>query len=258
MSLEKNLVRVVLIILLFIAGVLAGFINTLAGGGSALVLPVLIMAGIPSPIANATNRVAILLQNATGTYRFHKHNLLNVRNIAHITIATIIGAISGSIIVVNIPSLYYDKILAVVFVVILIVMLRPQKNSSTITKRLPRWLEFIIFLIVGFYGGLIQVGVGFVFLATLNLVEEFDLIKANAVKVFMIMCYTIFVVIIFTISGKVIWKYALILSVGNMIGAFIGVKAAISGGEKLVKIILTIAILIACLKLFGVFKLLGI
>jgi len=71
-----------LIILLFLAGILAGFINTLAGGGSALVLPVLILAGVPSPIANATNRVAILLQNATGSYRFYKHDLLNVKHIA--------------------------------------------------------------------------------------------------------------------------------------------------------------------------------
>ena len=243
-----------LLIVLFLVGIIAGFINTLAGGGSALVLPVLILAGIPSPIANATNRVAILLQNITGSYRFHKHGMLEVGSIIHITIAAIIGSISA----INISSFYYDKILAIVFIIILILMLKPHKKRSSLTKKLPKWLEFIIFLIVGFYGGLIQVGVGFIFLATLNLVEEFDLIKANAVKVFIIMCYTIFAVIIFTYSGKVIWKYGLVLAAGNVIGAFIGVKAAITKGEKFVKIILTIAILIACLKLFGVFKLIGL
>lgn len=248
----------ILLIILFLAGILAGFINILAGGGSALVLPVLILAGVPSQIANATNRVAILLQNVTGSYRFHKHNVLDVGPIVHITIASIIGAIAGSIFVVNIATSYYDKILAVVFVIILISMLKPHKKRSSLTKKLPKWLEFIIFLFVGFYGGLIQVGVGFIFLATLNLVEEFDLVKANAVKVFIIMFYTFFVVIIFVYSGKVIWKYALLLAAGNVIGAFIGVKAAISGGEKFVKIILSLAILIACLKLFGVLQLFGI
>jgi len=137
-------------------------------------------------------------------------------------------------------------------------MLKPHKKRSSLTKKLPRWLEFIIFLIVGFYGGLIQVGVGFIFLATLNLVEEFDLIKANAAKVFIVMSYTIFVVIIFAFSGKVIWKYGLVLAAGNSVGAFIGVKAAITRGEKFVKIVLTVAVIIACLKLFGVFKLFGI
>ena len=247
-----------LLIVLFFVGILAGFINTLAGGGSALVLPVLILAGIPSPIANATNRVAILLQNITGSYKFHKHGMLEVGSIVHITIAAIIGAIAGSLLAIKITSAYYDKILAVVFIIILILMLKPHKKRSSLTKKLPKWLEFIIFLIVGFYGGLIQVGVGFILLATLNLVEEFDLIKANAVKVFIIMSYTVFAVIIFAYSGKVIWKYGLVLAAGNVIGAFIGVKAAITKGEKFVKIVLTIAIIIACLKLFGVFKLFGI
>jgi len=244
--------------LIFSVGIIAGLINTLAGGGSALVLPVLILAGIPSQMANATNRVAILLQNITGSYKFHKHGMLEVGSIIHITIAAIIGAIAGSISAINISSAYYDKILAVVFIIILILMLKPHKKKSSLTKKLPKWVEFIIFLIIGFYGGLIQVGVGFILLATLNLVEEFDLIKANAVKVFIIMCYTIFVVIIFAYSGKVIWKYGLVIAAGNVIGAFIGVKAAITGGEKFVKIVLTIAIIIASLKLFGVFNLFGL
>ncbi len=247
----------ILLIVLFLVGIIAGFLNTLAGGGSALVIPILIIAGIPSPMANATNRVAILLQNITGSYRFHKHKILEVGSIIHITIAAIIGAIAGSLLAVKITSAYYDKILAVVFIIILILMLKPHKKRSSLTKKLPKWLEFIIFLIVGFYGGLIQVGVGFIFLATLNLVEEFDLIKANAIKVFIIMCYTVFAVIIFAYSGKVIWKYGLVLAAGNVIGAFIGVKAAITRGERFVKIVLTIAIIIASLKLFGVFKLLG-
>ncbi len=248
----------ILLIILFFVGIIAGFINTLAGGGSALVLPVLILAGIPSPIANATNRVAVLLQNITGVSRFHKHGILEIGSIIHITIAAIIGAIAGSISAINISSEYYDKILAFVFIIILILMLKPHKKRSSLTQKLPKWLEFIIFLIVGFYGGLIQVGVGFIFLATLNLVEEFNLIKANAVKVFIIMCYTIFVVIVFAFSGKVIWKYGLVLAAGNSIGAFIGVKAAITRGEKFVKIVLTIAIFIACLKLFGILKLIGL
>ncbi|RLC56632.1 MAG: hypothetical protein DRH89_05250 [Candidatus Cloacimonadota bacterium] len=248
----------ILLIILFFVGIIAGFINTLAGGGSALVLPVLILAGIPSPIANATNRVAVLLQNITGVSRFHKHGILEIGSIIHITIAAIIGAIAGSISAINISSEYYDKILAFVFIIILILMLKPHKKRSSLTQKLPKWLEFIIFLIVGFYGGLIQVGVGFIFLATLNLVEEFNLIKANAVKVFIIMSYTIFVVIVFAFSGKVIWKYGLVLAAGNSIGAFIGVKAAITRGEKFVKIVLTIAIFIACLKLFGILKLIGL
>ena len=245
-----------LFLFLFFVGILAGFLNTLAGGGSVLVLPVLILSGIPSPIANATNRVAILIQNMTGSYNFHKHQILDVRPVFHITIAAVLGAIIGSFFAVKLTSEIFDKILGMVFLFILFIMLRPHKQKNRFTKVLPKWLEFLIFLVVGFYGGFIQAGVGFIFLATLNLIEEFSLIKANAVKVFIIMCYTLFAVLIFAINGKIIWKYGLILSAGNFIGAYLGVKAAIRKGEKFVRIVLSIAIVIACLKLFGVFDLL--
>lgn len=244
-----------IIILLLLAGFAAGFINTLAGGGSTLVLPVLILAGIPSNIANATNRIAILFQNLIGVNRFHKHGKLDLSSVKHITIAAILGAIAGSTIVTKINSTDFDKILGFIFIFVLILMLRSKKTPSEERKKLPCWLEFIIFLAVGFYGGFVQVGIGFVLLASLNLIEDYDLIRANAIKVFIVLCYTIFVVIIFAVNGTIIWKYGLILAAGNSLGAYFGVKTAIKGGEKIVKVILTIAICIACLKLFGFFTL---
>ncbi len=242
--------------LIFAVGIIAGFINTLAGGGSILVLPVLILAGLPSPVANATNRIAILFQNTTATKNFHKHNVLSIKPIIHITIAAIIGAVAGSFFAVKIDSAIFDKVLGIVLIFILFMMLIPKQKKKI--RSLPKWAKFIVFLAVGFYGGFIQAGVGFIFLVTLNLVEDYDLISANAIKVFIILCYTIFSVIIFTISGKILWIHGLVLACGNSIGAYIGVKAAITGGEKIVKIVLTLAIVIACLKLFGVFKLIGI
>lgn len=250
--------EIIKFVVLFFTGIIAGFINTLAGGGSVLVLPVLILAGLPSPIANATNRVAIFIQNVTATHRFHKHRELNIKPVIHISIAAVIGSIIGSIFAVKVDSATFDKILGIVFLGILILMLRPHKSKNRFTKKLPKWVEVTIFLAVGFYGGFIQAGVGFIFLATLNLIEEFNLIKANAVKVFIIMCYTFFAVIIFTISGKIIWKFGLILAAGNMIGAYLGVKAAIRKGEKFVKIVLSAAIIIACFKLFGILKYIGL
>lgn len=244
-------------IVLFLVGIVAGFQNTLAGGGSILVLPILVIMGIPSPIANATNRVAILIQNMTGVSRFHHHKQLKITSIKHIAIASIIGAIGGSLLVVKMSSSAFDKILGIFLIGLLFLMFRPHKSKNRFTKQLPTWLEFIIFLIIGFYGGFIQAGIGFILLATLNLVEEFNLIEANAVKVFIVMCYTLFAVIIFALSGKILWKYGLILAMGNSIGAWIGVHSAVKKGEKLIRVVLILAVLIACLKLFGIFKLIG-
>ncbi len=244
-------------VLIVLVGIAAGFINTLAGGGSTLVLPVLILAGLPSPIANATNRVAILMQNIVGTARFQKHGKLEIKPVIHITIAACLGAIVGSIFAVKVNSMVFDKVLGIVFIFILIMILRPKRKKAE-AKSLPRLLEFIIFLAVGFYGGFIQVGIGFILLATLNLIENFSLVRANAVKVFIVMCYTVFAVLVFTLSDKILWLYGFILAAGNMLGAWLGVHAAVKKGEMIVKIVLSVAIIIACLKLFGVLKLFGL
>jgi len=243
-------------IFLFVVGIFAGFINTLAGGGSVLALPTLILAGLPSPLANTTNRIAILFQSATGTIRFHKHKQWNIESVKHITIAAILGSIFGSFFAVKMNSVLFDKILGIVFLFILIMMLKPHGKKKH--KKLPRFLEFIIFLAAGFYGGFIQAGMGFILLGTLNLIEHFSLVKANAIKVFMIMCYTIPAVVIFTVSGKLVWKYGLLLAFGNIIGSFLGVRIAVKKGDQIVRIVLSIAIILACLKLFGFFKLIGL
>ncbi|MDP8315583.1 MAG: sulfite exporter TauE/SafE family protein [Candidatus Celaenobacter antarcticus] len=246
-----------LYIILFLAGVAAGFMNTLAGGGSTLTLPILILLGLPSPIANATNRVAILFQNIVGTARFAKYKELEVKPVIHITIAAIIGAIIGSLFAVDISTKVFDKLLGMMLILILVLIFKPKRKANTARRSLPKWLEVLIFFCVGLYGGFIQVGVGFILLATLNLVEDFNLIRANAVKVFIVMCYTFFAVIVFAASDKIIWHYGLLLAAGNILGAFIGVHAAVKKGAGFVKIVITIAVIVACMKLFGIFKFIG-
>lgn len=243
-----------ILILLFITGIFAGIINTLAGGGSAFVLPVLIFSGLASPIANATNRIAILLQNFTAVNRFSKGKKLSIKPIIPITIAAVFGAVFGSYFAVNIESAIFDKVLAIVFIFLLIIMIIPKKSTKS-KRSVPKWLELLIFFGVGFYGGFIQAGVGFLLLASLNLVEDKNLVEANASKVFIVFCYTIIAVIIFIISGKIVWKQALVLAAGNSLGAYLGVKLALRKGEKIIKIILTFAVLSASIKLSGLFDL---
>ncbi len=238
-------------LILIVTGILAGIINTLAGGGSSLTLPVLILTGLPSPVANATNRVAIFFQNLTAISRFKAHNQLEIKPILPISIAAIIGSIIGSLFAVSIDSAAFDKILGVFLVFILIMILAPKKNHSKHEKKIPQFLELIIFFGIGLYGGFIQAGVGFLFLGALNLLSNKNLIKSNAIKVFIVGCYTFFALIIFVIADKVLWKYGIILAIGNSIGAYLGVKLALNKGEIIVKIILTIAITASFLKLTG-------
>ncbi len=238
--------------ILIVTGILAGIINTLAGGGSSLTLPVLILCGLPSPVANATNRVAIFFQNITATAKFKKHGQLRVKPILHIALAAVAGAIIGSSFAINLSSEIFDKILGFLLLFVLIMVLKPKKKKAKPDKEVPKFLEVLIFFGIGLYGGFIQAGVGFLFLAALNIISHQDLIKSNAIKVFIIGLYTFFALVIFAIADKIVWRYGIILAVGNSLGAYIGVNLAIKKGEMIVKVILTIAIIASFLKLLGI------
>ncbi|MBN2281756.1 MAG: sulfite exporter TauE/SafE family protein [Candidatus Marinimicrobia bacterium] len=241
--------------IMIFAGILAGIINTLAGGGSSLTLPVLILTGMPSTIANATNRVAIFFQNVTATAKFHSHGELKIKPVLPITISAVFGSIIGSAFAIKLDSATFDKILALFLLSMLVVILLPKRKKKNKKERhLPFFLELILFFGIGLYGGFVQAGVGFLFLGALNLLSNKDLVKSNAIKVFIIGTYTFFAIVIFAIADKIIWKYGIVLAIGNSIGAFIGVKLAITRGEMIVKIILTVAILTSFLKLFGILK----
>lgn len=241
-------------ILIFLAGVTAGFMNTLAGGGSTLTIPVLILAGVPANLANTTNRIAIWFQTGVASAKFHKKGKLSIKPYIHITISAIIGAVIGSFYAIEINSANFEKVLSVIFVLILILMFKPKKFQDKVAKKIPKWAECLIFLLVGLYGGFIQAGVGFIFLASLNLVEKSNLVEANATKSFIIFVYTTFAFIIFIISGKIMWKLGLLLTCGNVTGAYIGVNTAIKGGEKVIRIVIVIAVVLAILKMFDVIK----
>ncbi len=242
----------IIYLMLFLAGGLAGFINTLAGGGSVLVLPVLItLIGMDANVANATNRVAILVQSVAGVHHFHKRNLIAIKGRWHILLSAVIGGLLGTMWAINISSRMFEIILAFILIGIVLLMIRPPKMKET-SRNFPAWVESLIFIAIGFYGGFVQVGVGLILLASLNFIENLDLVRANALKVTIVLFYTIFSVGIFAISGTVMWKYGIVLSVGNYLGAWIGVRSAVKKGEKIIRLILIVSVLLGSLKLLGV------
>lgn len=243
------------LILLFSFGVIAGILNVNAGGGSSLSLPMLLFLGLDGTVANGTNRIAILFQNISAIVSFKKGNYSKFKISFKLALFTLPGAILGSYSAINIGNELFEKILAVVMIGVIITMLIPKKTIQAV-EELTKRQNFYVYLAmfgVGFYGGFIQVGVGFLLMASLHYLMKQSLVKVNMHKVFIVLIYTIPSLLIFIVSGNVNWEYGIILACGNMLGAWWGVKFSIKGGEKFIKIILIIAITIMSLKLFGVF-----
>ena len=246
-----------LILALIGTGIAAGFINTTAGGGSMLTLPLLMFLGLPANIANGTNRIAILLQNVIGANTFRQQRVLNLKTDYKLAIPAIIGSIIGALFAVEIEPVLLKKIIAgLMIVMFFIVVLKPEvwvREHAGSTMAKPTILQYIIFFFIGLYGGFIQMGVGFLLLAGLVLGCGQNLVKANAVKVFIVLIYTIFSLGVFIYHKQVDITAGLILAAGNMAGAWLGAHFTVKGGAKYVRYVLILALLIVILNLFGVF-----
>ncbi len=237
-------------------GLIAGIINTLAAGGSLLTLPLLIIPlGIPSTNANAINRIAILLQNIVAVNKFRKKKVLNLKQDYKLGIPAIIGSVIGAIIATLITAPAMDVAIGVVMLVMfLLVLLNPNSwvKGKNEKPPLPMWAQYVVFFFIGIYGGFIQAGVGFFLLTGLVLGSGLDLVKANGVKVLIILFYTPIALTLFIISGLLTWEYVIIglfLAAGNMAGAYIGVNIAVKWGAKFLRYMLLVAIFIASLRL---------
>ena len=274
--------------LIVAVGVVVGFINTVAGSGSLLSLPLLIFLGLDAPVANGTNRIGILLQSATAVFSYRKHKVFawndNFWFIVYPAIAgALLGAFSASIVRSEIMELFIAGLLVFMLIILLISPKRwlrdqhdktgesinmlvllfnsflykaeYQQKLNEFSKKRVFWLlarffvNIIIFFAIGLYGGFIQAGVGFFLLSGLVLSAGYNLVKANAIKLLIILFYTPFTIIIFAINNQIDYKLGLILGIGNVIGAYFAARMSVKKGNKFVRYFLIVAVVIAAVKL---------
>lgn len=243
------------IALLFAVGTAAGFINVNAGGGSSISVPILIFIGLDAAVANGTNRIAILVQNIFAVASFHKKKFHDYQLSLKLSLFTLPGAIVGAIAATRVSNILFQRILGVVLIFIVISMFfsRSYKDVGASTDTRPNWLIYPALLGIGFFGGFLQVGVGFLFMAALYHLLSLNLVKVNMHKVFIIMIYTTPALLIFIFTGNVLWEYGLALAAGTALGGWWGAQVSVKGGERAIRIILALAIIIMALKLFGLY-----
>lgn len=238
------------LLLIIGGGVLAGFINTVAGSGSLISLPILIFTGIPADVANGTNRVGVLLQNLVSSSRFKKHKVLDTGIGFRLAIPAVIGSVAGALVAVDLNAIQTEKVIGVVLLAMIVsLVFKPSQWTKTKPVRSSGWLDYVIFLFIGFYAGLIQAGVGFLILAALVLNNGYDLIRANALKVFINLLTTALALVIFIWSSRINWYAGIALATGNGIGAFLGANMAVKYGTGFIRWILLAALSMAAVKL---------
>ena len=244
----------ILLILLALVGFIAGVINTMAGGGSLLTLPMLIFMGLPPSIANGTNRIGIFIQSITSVAGFKSKGIQPSVFSVYIGISALIGSLIGAKIAIDIKGDTFNKILAIIMVVVVLFMVfKPKISLQDLTERLEgkyRLLAILAFFFIGIYGGFIQAGVGIFILLALTSINRMSLVNSNAVKALVVFIYTIGALAVFAFDNQINYVYGFVLAIGNASGGWIASRWSVKKGDGIIKIFLIIMVIAMAFKLW--------
>jgi hypothetical protein len=237
-------------------GLAAGVVNTLAGGGSLLTVPLLVMVGLPGPVANGTNRVGVALGSAVATWRLAALGVSGARDAAPLVVPSALGALLGAYGVVQLPAELFNRAFGLLMLVLLVPTLRGARlgRSATATRALslPAPLRFVAFLGIGLYGGAFQAGVGILLLSVLSL-AGLDLVRSTHIKTALNTCFTLLALPIFWWAGQILWAEAFALGTGFVAGGALGARAAVLGGARIIKPVLAVAVVAFAGRMLGLY-----
>ena len=240
------------------AGVLAGYVNAVAGAGSLLTLPALIFTGLDAGAANATNRIAVLFQNAAAIVAFRRGGVRFGTGPWILCIPAGAGAVGGAWVATLLSDSELRLAIAVAMVVFLGLTFASRKKDAEQkaaadgppTPPALRWTMFPGFLAIGFYAGFLQAGVGVVILLYLSLAYGADLVGSNALKVTVILVLAAVALGVFALAGETIDAVrGLSLAAATTVGGYLGARDSLVRGERFVRVILVLAVLLSAAKL---------
>jgi hypothetical protein len=231
---------------------MAGWLNVMAGGGSLLTVPIMLFMGVPGPVANGTNRIAILAQNITAVNTFRRRGFSDFRLSLSLSAAAALGALGGASVGVHLDGVWFDRVLALVMVAVMVLMATGQDKVKPVggdaePKNL--WLGHLLMVGAGFWGGFIQIGVGFVLMPILHREMCLDLVRVNMHKVFVVLVFTIVALAVFASRLELLWWTGIGLAVGNSIGGWLGAHTTVAHGEALIRRVLYLALTAFIIKL---------
>lgn len=238
------------IILLLVGGMFAGVVNAMAGGGSTLTVPLLVIAGVPGVAANGSNRVGILTSNAASFLSYRQSGkTVDARTLVPIIPPALAGAAIGAFGISQLTDDRFETVFGLIMIpLVILTVWKPKVKVNP--QPWPNAVLAICAFGVGIYAGAIQAGVGLILLSILSR-SGMDLVTANVVKVVFTFFATMIALPIFILEGQVRWLPAIILAIGLSAGGWMGAKFAVRGGEKPIRILMVIAAVVLALRLLG-------
>ena len=233
-------------------GLGAGFLNVVAGGGSLLTMPLLIFLGLSPGQANGTARLAILFQNSVAVVRYQRGGHLNLPLLRRLALPVMMGCVAGVATALWLGDLGFKRLLAWVMLgCAALVFLRPEPSvrATDSELRFLRLRAWVVGTVVGFYGGLVQAGVGYLILFLVPRLLRQSLVSANVLKVALVLLYTPIALMLFIWQDRFVPAPAVCLAVGQAVGGWLGARAAIARGVAFIRVVLVLVIMATAVQL---------
>ena len=236
-------------------GLVAGVINTLAGGGSLLSVPLLVFLGLPGDLANGTNRVGVAVQSMSATWQFRADGLSGLRDAVPVLVPVALGSLCGALAISRLDADAFERAFGVAMLLLLVPTLRGARAAAVGGREgrsWPTWLRGLVYFAIGAYGGAIQAGVGLLLVMALSR-SGYDLVRANSIKVAVVATLTLVAVPVFVASGQVMWLPAGFLTLGFAAGGIAGARIAVLGGERVIRPVLGLAVVGLAGRMLGLY-----
>jgi hypothetical protein len=246
-------------IFMFLSSIIAGAINSVAGGGSLISFPTLIALGQPAIIANATNTAGIWPGSLSSAIAYRKDTKIYKGLLVTLIIPSIAGGLLGALVlVVTPPKLFKMFVPFLVLFATLLFMLKDRiyaffktgDNSSGGIRTSHKIFGFFFQLFIATYGGYFGAGIGILMLGALSVIGLKDIHRMNGLKVVLGTMINILAFIFFALKGLVNWPYALVMAAGTIIGGYAGARTAKKVPQGNIRIFVVIVGLTVSLWLF--------
>jgi len=245
-------------ILIFMAAMVAGFINAMAGGGTLISFPVLLAVGISPVVANVTNTVALVPGTIGGMWSQRKDFKSQYQRLVKLLPVAIVGGIAGGLLILNTSESAFRSIIPYLILVATLLLAAQVRIKNWVVARIgqahtehhnPMVMMSLVFL-AAIYGGYFGAGLGVILMATLGLVTDESMTRLNFLKQALGFAINLAAAIYFAFSGKVDWMIALVMIFGSLLGGLIGGKLAGKMKPEVLRWIVVTAGLIAAVVFF--------
>jgi uncharacterized protein len=240
-----------IIILLVFAAFFAGFIDSIAGGGGLVTLPVLLIAGLPPLQALATNKLQGLFGSGSAAYTYASKGHVDLKKQIVPAIISGLAACIGAILITQLPSENIRLILpALLIAIALFFWFKPGLDDVDRAQRLTPFVFMATLVpLIGFYDGFFGPGTGSFFMLAFVTLSGFGILKATAHTKLLNFASNIGGLVVLAIAGAVVWKLGILMGIAQFAGAQVGARLAMKQGSRIIKPLLTLTCIALAAKL---------